>query len=138
MDTVKCNEMMAGLGLGGDIEVTQTGADNIYVFTTDMSNVTLNATPGYAIGNVTSTKNGIAYPYQLTSGQVSWVDTVSNLVNGTLTITTTQENLGSARTTTLVFTQRDSGKTISIPVTQLGAEIVLTTNPESSITLTGM
>ena len=120
------------------IEVTQTGADNIYVFTTDMSNVTLNATPGYAIGNVTSTKNGIAYPYQLTSGQVSWVDTVSNLVNGTLTITTTQENLGSARTTTLVFTQRDSGKTISIPVTQLGVEIVLTTNPESSITLTGM
>lgn len=136
--TEKLILMQSNTGRTLYIEVIQTGADNTYVFTTDMSNVTLNATPGYVVGNVTSTKNGIAHIYQLTSGQVNWVDTTSNLENGILTITATQENLGSARTTTLVFTQQDSGKTISIPVTQLGADIVLITNPESLITLTGM
>lgn len=69
------------------------------------------------IPNDVSTKNGSKIGYSLTSGGTDWV-VVSTTVNTTIEIL--KNTTSSSRSTTLVFTQNESGKTQSIKITQSG------------------
>lgn len=64
-----------------------------------------------------STKNGSNIGYSLTSGGTDWVvvDTT-----GKITVEILRNTTSSTRSTTLVFTQNESGKTQSIEITQSG------------------
>lgn len=64
-----------------------------------------------------STKNGSNIGYSLTSGSTDWVvvDTT-----GKITVEILKNTTSSTRSTTLVFTQNESGKTQSIEITQSG------------------
>lgn len=101
-------------------ELTQTGytppADT-YVFTItpntyDASYDNTSFTP-----RTVSTKNGSKIGYSLTSGSTDWVvvDTT-----GKITVEILKNTTSSTRSTTLVFTQNESGKTQSIEITQSG------------------
>ena len=69
------------------------------------------------IPRTVSTKNGSNIGYSLTSGSTDWVvvDTT-----GKITIEILKNTTSSTRSTTLVFTQNESGKTQSIEITQSG------------------
>lgn len=76
------------------------------------------------IPRIVSTKNGVIQAYSLTSGGTDWV-VVSTTGNTTVEIL--KNTTSNTRSTTLVFTQNESGKTQSIEVTQSGyTPIVLT------------
>lgn len=64
-----------------------------------------------------STKNGSNIGYSLTSGSTDWVvvDTT-----GKITVEILKNTTSNTRSTTLVFTQNESGKTQSIKITQSG------------------
>lgn len=64
-----------------------------------------------------STKNGSNIGYSLTSGGTDWVvvDTT-----GKITVEILENTTSNTRSTTLVFTQNESGKTQSIKITQSG------------------
>lgn len=64
-----------------------------------------------------STKNGSNIGYSLTSGGTDWV-VVST--TGKITVDILKNTTSSTRSTTLVFTQNESGKTQSIEITQSG------------------
>lgn len=64
-----------------------------------------------------STKNGSNIGYSLTSGGTDWV-VVST--TGKITVKILKNTTSSTRSTTLVFTQNESGKTQSIKITQSG------------------
>lgn len=64
-----------------------------------------------------STKNGSNIGYSLTSGGTDWV-VVST--TGKITVEILENTTSSTRSTTLVFTQNESGKTQSIEITQSG------------------
>lgn len=64
-----------------------------------------------------STKNGSNIGYSLTSGGTDWV-VVST--TGKITVEILKNTTSSTRSTTLVFTQNESGKTQSIEITQSG------------------
>lgn len=64
-----------------------------------------------------STKNGSNIGYSLTSGGTDWV-VVST--TGKITVTILKNTTSNTRSTTLVFTQNESGKTQSIKITQSG------------------
>lgn len=66
---------------------------------------------------VISTKNGSNIGYSLTSGSTDWV-VVST--TGKITVEILKNTTSSTRSTTLVFTQNESGKTQSIEITQSG------------------
>lgn len=66
---------------------------------------------------VISTKNGSNIGYSLTSGSTDWV-VVST--TGKITVKILKNTTSSTRSTTLVFTQNESGKTQSIKITQSG------------------
>lgn len=69
------------------------------------------------IPKTVSTKNGSNIGYSLTSGDTDWV-VVST--TGHLTVEILTNTTSSTRSTTLVFTQNESGKTQSIKITQSG------------------
>ena len=105
-------------------ELTQTGAtpppeppEDTYVFT--IAPNTYNATYSNTafIPRTTSTKNGSNIGYSLTSGDTDWV-VVST--TGKITVEILKNTTSSSRSTTLVFTQNESGKTQSIEITQSG------------------
>lgn len=105
-------------------ELTQTGytppADN-YVFTWDDGSTSNKSESFQATGAVSaaitlvSTKNGSNHPWSTTS-HPSWITIVSE----TATSVTIQasNNTGSARSGSVVLTQEDSGKTLTINVSQ--------------------
>lgn len=64
-----------------------------------------------------STKNGSNIGYSLTSGGTDWV-VVST--TGRITVEILKNTTSNTRSTTLVFTQNESGKTQSIKITQSG------------------
>lgn len=64
-----------------------------------------------------STKNGSNIGYSLTSGGTDWVVVI---YNEKLTVEVLKNTTSSTRSTTLVFTQNESGKTQSIEITQSG------------------
>lgn len=69
------------------------------------------------IPRTVSTKNGSNIGYSLTSGGTDWV-VVST--TGKITVEILKNNASNTRSTTLVFTQNESGKTQSIKITQSG------------------
>lgn len=69
------------------------------------------------IPRTVSTKNGSNIGYSLTSGDTDWV-VVS--ITGKITVEILKNTTSSTRSTTLVFTQDESGKTQSIKITQSG------------------
>lgn len=107
----------SGSGKTLTINVSQEAkpAENVYVFTITPN--TYNATYSSAsfVPRTTSTKNGSNIGYSLTSGDTDWVvvDTT-----GKITVEILKNTTSSTRSTTLVFTQDESGKTQSISITQ--------------------
>lgn len=101
-------------------ELTQTGytppADN-YVFTITPNTYDASYRNTSFIPRTVSTKNGSNIGYSLTSGGTDWVvvDTT-----GKITVEILKNTTSSTRSTTLVFTQNESGKTQSIEITQSG------------------
>lgn len=99
-------------------ELTQTGytppADT-YVFTITPNTYDASYSNAAFIPRTVSTKNGSNIGYSLTSGSTDWVvvDTTGNL-----TVEILKNTTSSTRSTTLVFTQNESGKTQSIEITQ--------------------
>lgn len=101
-------------------ELTQTGytppADN-YVFTITPNTYDAPYSSASFIPRTVSTKNGSNIGYSLTSGGTDWV-VVST--TGKITVEILKNTTSSTRSTTLVFTQNESGKTQSIEITQSG------------------
>lgn len=101
-------------------ELTQTGyippADT-YVFTITPNTYDAPYSNASFIPRTVSTKNGSNIGYSLTSGSTDWVvvDTT-----GKITVEILKNTTSSTRSTTLVFTQNESGKTQSIEITQSG------------------
>lgn len=101
-------------------ELTQTGytppADT-YVFTITPNTYDASYSNTSFIPRTVSTKNGSNIGYSLTSGSTDWVvvDTT-----GKITVEILRNTTFSTRSTTLVFTQNESGKTQSIEITQSG------------------
>lgn len=101
-------------------ELTQTGytppADT-YVFTITPNTYDAPYSSASFIPRTVSTKNGSNIGYSLTSGGTDWV-VVST--TGKITVEILKNTTSSTRSTTLVFTQNESGKTQSIEITQSG------------------
>lgn len=101
-------------------ELTQTGytppADT-YVFTIAPNTYDASYSNTTFIPMTVSTKNGSNIGYSLTSGGTDWV-VVST--TGKIAVEILKNTTSSTRSTTLVFTQNESGKTQSIEVTQSG------------------
>lgn len=101
-------------------ELTQTGyippADT-YVFTITPNTYDALYSNTSFIPRTVSTKNGSNIGYSLTSGSTDWVvvDTTEKI-----TVEILKNTTSSTRSTTLVFTQNESGKTQSIEITQSG------------------
>ena len=121
----------SGSARSGEVVLTQSGSgktltvnvsQNAYVADTYVFTITPN-TYDASYSNTTfmpmtvSTKNGSNIGYSLTSGSTDWVvvDTT-----GKITVEILKNTTSSTRSTTLVFTQNESGKTQSIEVTQSG------------------
>lgn len=121
----------SGSARSGEVVLTQSGSGktltvnvsqdayvaDTYVFT--IAPNTYDAPYGSAsfIPRTVSTKNGSNIGYSLTSGSTDWVvvDTT-----GKITVEILKNTTSSTRSTTLVFTQNESGKTQSIEITQSG------------------
>lgn len=101
-------------------ELTQTGytppADT-YVFTITPNTYDASYSNASFIPKTVSTKNGSNIGYSLTSGGTDWV-VVST--TGKITVEILKNTTSNTRSTTLVFTQNESGKTQSIKITQSG------------------
>lgn len=121
----------SGSARSGEVVLTQSGSgktltvnvsQDAYVADTYVFTITPNtydAPYGSAsfIPRTVSTKNGSNIGYSLTSGSTDWVvvDTT-----GKITVEILKNTTSSTRSTTLVFTQNESGKTQSIEITQSG------------------
>lgn len=92
-------------------------AENVYVFTITPNTYDASYSNATFIPGVVSTKNGSNIGYSLTSGGTDWV-VVST--TGKITVEILKNTTSSTRSTTLVFTQNESGKTQSISITQAG------------------
>lgn len=88
-----------------------------YVFTITPNTYDASYSNTSFIPRTVSTKNGSNIGYSLTSGSTDWVvvDTT-----GKITVEILKNTASSTRSTTLVFTQNESGKTQSIEITQSG------------------
>lgn len=88
-----------------------------YVFTITPNTYDASYSNTSFVPRTVSTKNGSNIGYSLTSGSTDWVvvDTTGKIIVEILKNTTS-----STRSTTLVFTQNESGKTQSIAITQSG------------------
>lgn len=121
----------SGSARSGEVVLTQSGSGktltvnvsqdayvaDTYVFT--IAPNTYNAPQGSAtfIPRTVSTKNGSNIGYSLTSGSTDWV--VVNITK-IMSVEILKNTTSSTRSTTLVFTQNESGKTQSIEITQSG------------------
>lgn len=110
-------------------ELTQTGytppAENVYVFTITPNTYDAPYSNTSFIPRTVSTKNGSNIGYSLTSGGTDWV-VVST--TGKIAVEILKNTTSSTRSTTLVFTQNESGKTQSIEITQSGRTPTYTFN----------
>lgn len=88
-----------------------------YVFTITPNTYDAPYSNNTFIPRTVSTKNGSNIGYSLTSGGTDWV-VVST--TGKITVEILKNTTSSTRSTTLVFTQNESGKTQSIEITQSG------------------
>lgn len=121
----------SGSARSGEVVLTQSGsgktltinvsqdayvADN-YVFTITPNTYDASYSNASFIPRTVSTKNGSNIGYSLTSGSTDWVvvDTT-----GKITVEILKNTASSTRSTTLVFTQNESGNTQSIEITQSG------------------
>lgn len=122
----------SGSARSGEVVLTQSGsgntltinvsqaakpAENVYVFTITPNTYDASYSNATFIPRTVSTKNGSNIGYSLTSGSTDWVvvDTT-----GKITVEILKNTTSSTRSTTLVFTQNESGKTQSIEITQSG------------------
>lgn len=106
-------------GKSATCTVTQAGAEPTieYVFTITPNTYDAPYSGASFIPRTVSTKNGSNIGYSLTSGGTDWV-VVST--TGKITVEILKNTTSSTRSTTLVFTQNESGKTQSIEITQSG------------------
>lgn len=106
-------------GKSATCTVTQAGAEPTieYVFTITPNTYDASYSSTSFIPRTVSTKNGSNIGYSLTSGGTDWV-VVST--TGKITVEILKNTTSSTRSTTLVFTQNESGKTQSIEITQSG------------------
>lgn len=121
----------SGSARSGEVVLTQSGSgktltvnvsQDAYVADTYVFTITPNTCDApYSnvsfIPRTVSTKNGSNIGYSLTSGGTDWV-VVST--TGKITVEILENTTSSTRSTTLVFTQNESGKTQSIEITQSG------------------
>lgn len=122
----------SGSARSGKVVLTQSGsgntltvnvsqgakpAENVYVFTITPNTYDASYSSTSFIPRTVSTKNGSNIGYSLTSGGTDWV-VVST--TGKITVEILKNTTSSTRSTTLVFTQNESGKTQSIEITQSG------------------
>ena len=122
----------SGSARSGEVVLTQSGsgktltvnvsqgakpAENVYVFTITPNTYDASYSSASFIPRTVSTKNGSNIGYSLTSGDTDWV-VVST--TGKITVEIMKNTTSSSRSTTLVFTQNESGKTQSIEITQSG------------------
>lgn len=129
----------SGSARSGEVVLTQSGSgktltvnvsQDAYVADTYVFIIAPN-TYDAPYGNVSfiprtvSTKNGSNIGYSLTSGSTDWVvvDTT-----GKITVEILKNTTSSTRSTTLVFTQNESGNTQSIEITQSGCTPTYTFN----------
>lgn len=115
------------------INVTQDAkpAENVYVFTITPNTYDVPYSGASFISRTVSTKNGSKIGYSLTSGETDWVVVT---IDSKVTVEILKNTTSSTRSTTLVFTQNESGKTQSIKITQSGQydEYILSMWPESN------
>lgn len=106
-------------GKSATCTVTQAGAEPTieYVFTITPNTYDAPYSNTSFIPRTVSTKNGSNIGYSLTSGGTDWV-VVST--TGKITVEILKNTTSNTRSTTLVFTQNESGKTQSIKITQSG------------------
>lgn len=122
----------SGSARSGKVVLTQSGsgntltvnvsqgakpAENVYVFTITPNTYDASYSSASFIPRTVSTKNGSNIGYSLTSGGTDWV-VVST--TGKITVEILKNTTSNTRSTTLVFTQNESGKTQSIEITQSG------------------
>lgn len=122
----------SGSARSGKVVLTQSGsgntltvnvsqdakpAENVYVFTIAPNKYDAPYSNATFIPRTVSTKNGSKIGYSLTSGGTDWV-VVST--TGKITVEILKNTTYNTRSTTLVFTQNESGKTQSIKITQSG------------------
>lgn len=121
----------SGSARSGEVVLTQSGSGktltvnvsqdayvaDTYVFTITPNTYDAPYSSATFIPRTVSTKNGSNIGYSLTSGSTDWVvvDTTGNM-----TVEILKNTTSSTRSTTLVFTQNESGKTQSIEITQSG------------------
>lgn len=110
----------ATINVSQDAKVADT-----YVFTITPNTYDAPYSNTSFIPRTVSTKNGSNIGYSLTSGSTDWVvvDTT-----GKITVEILKNTTSSTRSTTLVFTQNESGKTQSIEITQSGCTPTYTFN----------
>lgn len=115
------------------INVTQAAkpAENVYVFTITPNTYDVPYSGASFVPRTVSTKNGSKIGYSLTSGETDWVVVT---IDSKVTVEILKNTTSSTRSTTLVFTQNESGKTQSIKITQSGQqdEYILSMWPESN------
>lgn len=135
----------SGSARSGEVVLTQSGSGktltvnvsqdayvaDTYVFTITPNTYDTPYSSASFIPRIVSTKNGSNIGYSLTSGDTDWV-VVST--TGKITVEIMKNTTSSSRSTTLVFTQNESGKTQSIKITQSGQpdEYILSMWPESN------
>lgn len=121
----------SGSARSGEVVLTQSGSGktltvnvsqdayvaDTYVFTITPNTYDAPYSSAPFIPRTVSTKNGSNIGYSLTSGGTDWV-VVST--TGKITVEILKNTTSSTRSTTLVFTQNESGKTQSIEITQSG------------------
>lgn len=122
----------SGSARSGKVVLTQSGsgntltvnvsqdakpAENVYVFTIIPNTYNASYSNATFIPRTASTKNGSKIGYSLTSGDTDWV-VVST--TGKIIVEILKNTTSNTRSTTLVFTQNESGKTQSIEITQSG------------------
>lgn len=121
----------SGSARSGEVVLTQSGSGktltvnvsqdayvaDTYVFTITPNTYDAPYSNASFIPRTVSTKNGSNIGYSLTSGGTDWV-VVST--TGKITVQILKNTTSSTRSTTLVFTQNESGKTQSIEITQSG------------------
>lgn len=121
----------SGSARSGEVVLTQSGSGNTltinvsqaayvadtYVFTITPNTYDASYSSASFIPRTVSTKNGSNIGYSLTSGGTDWV-VVST--TGKITVEILKNTTSNTRSTTLVFTQNESGKTQSIKITQSG------------------
>ena len=121
----------SGSARSGEVVLTQSGSGktltvnvsqdayvaDTYVFTITPNTYDAPYSSASFVPRTVSTKNGSNIGYSLTSGGTDWV-VVST--TGKITVEILKNTTSSTRSTTLVFTQNESGKTQSIEITQGG------------------